>query len=220
VRLLTAPDARTQARTLAVRLAHHLRENPGLVAAPGGTSPGALFDALARTDARWPAQTVTLTDERWVSPRSAASNERAVRARLLRAQAKKTRFLPMKTAPATPKGAAANIAASLDRASPFTLCVLGMGEDGHIASLFPGDAQALSARSAAVAVHAPNAAGAPARLSLSLRKILTARLIVIFLRGREKLAALRHWLDPASPETPIRTLIRARRGPIWVSWAP
>lgn len=220
IRLLTATDARTQARRLAARLAPHLRAHPGLVALPGGASPGPLFDALARTDATWHAQTVTLSDERWISQRSNASNEHAVRARLLKAQARHAHFAPLKTPQPTPRAAQARVAATLDRAGAFTLCVLGMGEDGHIASLFPGDARALRARSATVAVHAPHAAGAPERLSLSLRKILTARLIVIFLRGREKLAALRRWLDPSAPETPIRTLVRARRGPIWVSWAP
>lgn len=220
MRLLTAPSAQAQARRLAARVAPMLRAHPGLIALPGGTSPGLLFDVLARTEARWPGQIVTLTDERWVSARAPASNARTLQNHLFVAQGRAARFLPLKTAHATPRAAEARIGAALARAGPLTLCVLGMGEDGHIASLFPGDAPALKARGGAVAVHAPQAAGAAARLSLSLRTILSARLIVIFLRGREKLAALRRWLDPAAPESPVRTLVRARRGPLWVSWAP
>lgn len=220
IALLTAPNARVQARRLAARIAPIARAHPGLIALPGGTSPGLLFDALSRTNLTWSAQTVTLTDERWASPRAPASNARALQTQLFRARAAAARFLPLKTTHATPRGAEARIGAALGRAGPLTLCVLGMGEDGHIASIFPGDKPALRARGAVVAVHAPQAAGATARLSLSLRTILSARLIVVFLRGREKLSALRRWLDPAAPETPIRTLISARRGPLWVSWAP
>ncbi len=215
--MMMAPSARVQARALAARLAVRLRRTGGVLAAPGGTTPAALFDALARQDAGWRRVTVTLTDERWVSPRAAGSNEWQVRAHLLQAQARAAGFLPLKTSHPRALDAAGAVAAQLAKAGPLQICVLGMGEDGHIASLFPGTAPT---RKAVLAVSARGAAGSAERLSLSLRTILAARLVVIFIRGREKLSALKHWLSASAPETPIRTLVEARRGPIWLSWAP
>lgn len=213
--MIAAANAREQARRLATKLAAHLKRSGGMIAVPGGTTPAPLFDALARRDAGWRNVTVTLTDERWVSPAHSASNERQVRRHLLRAQAQMARFLPLKSHHAKPSAA---IPYLNSRIAPPEICVLGMGEDGHIASLFPGGAHR---RAGAVqAVHVKGAAGSADRLSLTLRAILSAKLIVILLRGREKLAALKRWLAPDAPETPIRTLMRARRGPIWVSWSP
>lgn len=218
--MIAAPNARVQARSLARRVAQRLRRTGGILAVPGGTTPVSFFEALAREDAGWRRVTVTLTDERWVPRGDAASNERQARAHLLQAQARRAAFLPWKTAHASPAAAARFTGAQIARRAPIEICVLGMGEDGHIASLFPGHVPEARGRSRVIAVHVPGAAGSAARLSLSLRAILEARLIVILLRGREKLAALRRWLAPAAPDTPIRALVQARRGPLWLSWSP
>lgn len=216
--MMAAADARSQARALAARLAAHLRRaGGGLIAVPGGTTPAPLFDALARRDAGWRNVVVTLTDERWVAAWRPASNERLVRRRLLQAQARAARFIPLKTPHSTPHAAIALLSRRLRAAGPPEICLLGMGEDGHVASLFPG---APHGRAMVQAADVEGAAGASARISLSLRTILAARLIVIFIRGREKLAALRRWLAPGAPETPVRALVRARRGPLWLSWSP
>jgi 6-phosphogluconolactonase len=137
---------------------------------------------------------------------------------LLRARARSARFVPLKTAQTTPSQAAAGVSARLSPLLPFDVCVLGMGEDGHIASLFPG--APLTARRIAVPAYAPGARGAAQRLSLSLRTILSSRLVVILIQGAAKRAALRRHLSPQAPPTPIRALIQARRGPIWISWSP
>lgn len=218
MKLIAAPDARTQARRLADRLAHELRIHGGTIALPGGTTPGPLFDALARRDANWRDIVVTLTDERWADRKSAPSNEALLRRRLFVARARMARFAPLKSQRPTPRAAIAGVNAKLKSCLPLAICVLGMGEDGHIASLFPG--ADLKARAALVPAHVPNARGAADRISLSLRTILAARLVVIFIRGPDKLGALRRFLDPAAPETPVRGLIEKRRGPIWLSWSP
>ncbi|MET0183540.1 MAG: 6-phosphogluconolactonase [Caulobacterales bacterium] len=218
MRLLAARDARVQARGLADRLAIRLRVNGGTIALPGGTTPGPLFDALARRNANWRRVTVTMTDERWADPKSAASNEALLRRRLFVAQARAAHFVALKTPHSSPSAAAGAVSARLKPVLPLDICVLGMGEDGHIASLFPG--ADLASRGVAVPAYVAQARGAADRISLSLRAILSARLVVIFMRGREKRDALRRFLRDDAPLTPIKALLEKRRGPIWLSWSP
>lgn len=212
-----APDARALARLCAGQTAAYLRAHPGLLAVPGGTTPGPLFDALSAADAGWRRLTISLTDERWLSPRDAASNEHLARARLLRRRARAARFLPLKTPASTPAGGVGRANARLRAAGPFTLCILGMGEDGHIASLFPG---APARRGRVAAVTAPGARGSAARMSLTLPFIASAARVLLFLRGHEKLASLRRHLAPGAPETPIRSLVQRMKAPLFVFWSP
>jgi 6-phosphogluconolactonase len=217
--LRAAPNARTQARWLAAQIAAVLERKGGTLALPGGTTPGMLYDALARADAGWARATVTLTDERWVPPHSAASNARLLRKRLLVARARRARFVPLKTRHRTAALALGQLRARLAPCLPLAACVLGMGEDGHIASLFPGGFDP-SARTPLLAIEAEGAAGAASRVSLSLRTILGARLVMVMIRGDAKRAALARHLAPDAPPTPVHTLFALRRRAISVSWSP
>lgn len=186
------------------------------LAVAGGRTPEAALKFLSDEDLDWSRVSVTLTDERWVAPTSPESNERLVRETLLRGPATAARFIPMKSD--NPYPDEIGFVAALPPA-PLDAVLLGMGEDGHFASLFP-DSPALAAgldpASTRRALAVPRAdVGAPAepRLSLTLAEIARAGLIVLLVKGREK----RDVIDRAQREgadarrLPIAALLAQRR---------
>ena len=189
----------------------------------GGSTPKPLFEALCVQDLPWEKVGVTLADERWVSPEHEASNEAMVRSLLLRERAASAQLVGFwNEAPSPEEGAAATAEALGSLARPFDVLVLGMGDDGHTASLFPGAAELgdgldLDWELPVLAVrpsHAPHP-----RLSLSLRALLESRRIVLHITGEEKQQVLERALwDGAEEELPIRAVLR--RAEVEVYWAP
>jgi 6-phosphogluconolactonase len=194
--------------------------------ASGGTTPGALFDVLAKRLAPWKDVAVTLSDERWTEPNSERSNEHLVRTRLLVGEAAAATLVPMKT-PATrardAEGTVEEAIAAMPR--PFDVVLLGMGTDGHTASLIPGSdglAQALDMTSPALvhAVDPPNVTHMGERITLTLRALLDARWIVVFVRGEEKLAAYKHAMAGSDVlENPVRAVLQQRSVPVSIFWS-
>jgi 6-phosphogluconolactonase len=195
--------------------------------ATGGSTPGPLYDVLAQKPLDWSRVEVTLSDERWVGPADPASNEHLVRERLLHGPAAAARLVPLKTASPDPESAIAEVEAALAAMRrPFDVALLGMGADGHVASLFPGApelAQALddAAGRRACAVRREGAAGAAARLSLTRLALLDARRIVVLIEGEEKLAVYRRAASGDDlAAMPIRMVLQQNRAPAQVWWAP
>lgn len=196
----------------------------------GGTTPGPVFDLLAQADAPWGRVAVTVSDERWVEADDPGSNEKLVRDRLLVGEAAQASYVALKTAHADPHdpAAEAEVDARLQAmARPFEVAVLGMGPDGHTASLFPGAPgleQALDLNSPALARGigpVPGAAGAASRMTLTLRALTDAHRVVLLFRGEEKLDAYRRAtkLGPVA-EAPVRAILHQRRAPVALYWAP
>jgi 6-phosphogluconolactonase len=194
----------------------------------GGSTPGPLYQVLSGLAAPWERVTVTLTDERWVGFEHPLSNARLVRARLIRDRASRARFVPLKTARGEPELAEPEVDAALRAiARPFELVLLGLGEDGHTASLF-AHAQGLSAAlnladpALARAIRpTPPADPEPPRMSLSLRAILDSRRIVLLITGEAKWAVYRRAREAGDVETmPIRAVLRQDQTPVQVWWAP
>jgi len=192
---------------------------------PGGRSPVGLFEQLSNADLDWEDVWVTLGDERWVEPSNSASNEHLVREHLLRNAAARANFVGLKNSAADPsRGAAAAWSAIADLPRPFDYMLLGMGDDGHTASLFPespGLAEALdpSAPPGCVAMVAPQAPRA--RLSLNLRALLDSRRIALLIMGEAKWATYqRARLRGPIEQMPVRALFHQQNVPVSVYWSP
>jgi 6-phosphogluconolactonase len=159
----------------------------------GGRTPTALFNALSEAELAWENVTILLADERFVPVNAADSNERLVKANLLKANATTAAFISLY---ADAETAEASISTVLPRIAPlptFDAVILGMGEDGHTASLFPCSAELVAGLAAeAPAVLAVNPTTAPhQRISLSLPRLLNTEHLFIHLVGPDKLAVLK-----------------------------
>ncbi|MFN3641640.1 MAG: 6-phosphogluconolactonase [Gemmobacter sp.] len=185
------------------------REGRASFAVPGGTTPGPVFDTLSGVDIDWPAVTVMLGDERWVPEGDPRSNAALVRARLLRGKAAGAAFLPFWRDGMTPEAAAPILAEAVAPHLPLSVALLGMGEDGHVASLFPGGdrlAEALAAGAPAVLPMRAPGAGEP-RMTLTAPVLAGAMHIHILITGRAKRAALDRVRGLPAAEAPVRAVL-------------
>ncbi|MDD3619903.1 MAG: 6-phosphogluconolactonase [Desulfobulbaceae bacterium] len=229
-RILSFPDPETLAGALAAAVAERLRnalaaENTVSLVVSGGTTPKPFFRRLSEYDLSWNRVLITLADERWVDAADGASNEFLVRSQLLRGRARAATFVPLKnSAPTARQGEdECHLALSL-LPRPFAAVILGMGGDGHTASLFPGAAglaEALDMHSdrncAAVSpAHAPHE-----RLTLTLPLLLDAGLIILHVTGAAKRRVLAEALEggPAM-RMPVRAVLDQDKTPVHIYWAP
>lgn len=161
------------------------------LAVAGGSTPAPILARLGEDELDWGRVTITLTDERWVPEDHADSNARMVRSTLLTGRATAAAFAPLRGAAESPEAAALAVSERLAAEGPPDAVLLGMGEDGHIASIFPGNARAsalLNAGAAPACLDVPAGHGRPPaqeRLSLNL-PALTRGEVVLALRGEAK----------------------------------
>jgi len=115
------------------------RTDRAALAVSGGRTPTRFFAALAQRPVEWARVDVTLVDERWVGEDSDRSNAALVRQHLLQGPAAAASFVPLHIGVPTPEDGMAQVTARIAAlAQPFAAVVLGMGDDGHTASFFPG----------------------------------------------------------------------------------
>ncbi len=197
--------------------------------ASGGTSPAGLYDALSQTDLPWERVIVGLVDERWVSPDDEASNEGLVRRALLHSRAGAAGFLPMKTHHETAAEAVADRArAYAAHTAPIDVLVLGMGNDGHTASWFPGSrgldaAVSLHAAHAVVAIDATGcevAGDHTERMTLTAPAICGAQMGIMILFGEEKRDVLQRARHRPDLDWPVSVAIHGLRDRLSIFWAP
>jgi 6-phosphogluconolactonase len=164
------------------------RRGAAALALPGGRSPLPLFDALFARPLAWERISLTLTDDRWVPPASPDSNQGLVRRHLEGRPAAAAHFIGLVSSAPAPAHGLAEIGARLatlpDR---FDAVVLGLGDDGHVASLFPG--QPLDGDGPCLAGLAPKPP--QARISLGLGRLLATRALFLLFGGDHRLGLAR-----------------------------
>jgi len=224
------PDLDTLSREVARDIAADLGRAIALrglasLVVSGGRSPVKLFEQLRVQPLDWSCVCVALADERWVEPSDAGSNERLVREVLLRDKAADARFSGLKNAAPSPDLGAVSAWETFARVPrPFDVTVLGMGDDGHTASLFPRSPNLRSALNPAAAAGCVGmwAPVAPQpRLSLNLSALLDSRRIVILITGEAKWRTYAAACEAGAVEDmPVRAVLRQQRTPVEVMWAP
>jgi len=185
---------------------------------PGGSTPRIYLPALAAKELPWQRIAITLSDERWVDVELPDSNECLVRTCLLDHLNVQPRFAGLKTLHDIPEAAIPDICQRLEALpQPFTLTVLGLGEDGHIASLFPGlklhETQQKIVRQCIVV--APPVAPS-LRVSLSLEALAESEQIVLVVTGKNKRQLLDKIENHADSTLPIVWLLERVQSPVVV----
>jgi len=187
----------------------------------GGRSPIAFFELLSTQELDWSKVQISLADERWVSPDDPASNEGLVRRHLLKNAAREARLIGLYQ----PADSVEQAALLADRAlgqltRPIDVLVLGMGDDGHTASLFPGNpglAHALreDCQERCLPMQAPFAP--QARLTMTYPLLACARKQCLAIQGADKLETLRAALIADPLQMPIRAFLHS---PLEIYWCP
>ena len=230
IRIETFADKDGWADACAGRLAGALVEglNEGgkaLLAGAGGSTPSPIYRRLANADLDWSRVAVTLVDERHVPESSPDSNARLMRETLLTGRAAAARFIPLHHAAVTVDRAAAMAAKALEaEGGPLDAVLLGMGEDGHICSMFPGSPTLKTLLTTALE---PAVFGVPPgrdgmappqeRISLNIPYLARARRVVLALTGAKKRAVFEAEATGDPAVRPIAALI-ASGAPLEVLW--
>jgi 6-phosphogluconolactonase len=216
------------AATLARRIGERLRTAVCHRAAAsmilsGGRSPLGLYHTLRLLPVPWCLVTIVPSDERWVPVDDEQSNEGMLRRELLSGEPGFAHFVSLYRHGRSPAESLPILRASLaDVPRPFDSVVVGMGDDGHTASLFPecpDIGRALHSDADCVVQEVPGACHP--RVSLTVHSLLDAREVNLLFFGARKRAVYEESLRPGPPEQyPIRALVHQPQVPVNVYWAP
>lgn len=204
---------------IASELAQMLDHEPrASLAVPGGTTPGPVFDALSAVDLDWSRVDVMLTDERWVGEDSPRSNTALLKRRLLVDRAAHAHLVPLYAPTARPEDSLDALSGAVQAATPLSVVLLGMGEDMHTASLFPGAdrlGEALSPDAPALLPMRAPGADEP-RITLTAPVLNGAMSKHLLIMGAAKRAALQRVQSITSLlEAPVKAVMADMR----VHWA-
>jgi 6-phosphogluconolactonase len=210
----------------AAALAQKLRSpDAHALAVAGGKTPGPVFERLSDLELAWGQISVTLTDERFVDPAASESNERLLRERLLVGKAAAAPFVALKGAGPTPEADASAAETRIRAILPFAAVLLGMGADGHVASLFPGGAKldkglALDGERLVMAIDEAGMEPRVPRITLTARALTTTGMLLLLITGDDKRGVIERIASNIDYAPPAATLLRQDRCPVRIMWAP
>jgi 6-phosphogluconolactonase len=216
--------AQALAQAVADALRHGVEQRGAAsLAVSGGRTPLAFFEALSHQKLDWSKVSITLADERWVPQSDARSNTKLVYQHLLVNEALPARFVPLVNHATTPEaGLKQSLAALHALPLPLDVVVLGMGDDGHTASWFPGGdhlAQALDAQAPPLVTMRAEGAPEP-RITFTAPVLLHAAHLFLHFEGASKRAVYeKARTDGAVSDMPVRAALRAERQvPMQLYW--
>ena len=161
------------------------------IAVSGGRSPIGLFKELSKINLEWSKVELTLVDERWVNVKNEDSNELLVRKHLIINKATQIKFFPIKSSAKSVKEGQISHEQVLQQVKlPFDVIILGMGDDGHTASLFPCCkelTQAMDPNNKQKCIVTKPKNAPYERISLTFSTIIKAKQLILHLRGSSKL---------------------------------
>ena len=214
MKFVAYPDREFMMLDVAGKIAAQLSEELSMygrasLSVPGGTTPGPIFDILSGVNLDWANVAVMLNDERWVGEDSPRSNTRLLKERLLVDKAAAAMLIPLYAKADMPEMVLGALAEGIAQHLPLTVVLLGMGNDMHTASLFPGAdllADALAADAPILLPMRAEAAGEP-RVTLTAPVLKEAKNIHILITGAEKRAAIEAAANLPALEAPVRAVL-------------
>jgi 6-phosphogluconolactonase len=228
--LQTFPDAAAWAEACAARLTQTLstavaETGKAVFAASGGSTPAPIYRVMAGAGIDWARVVVTLIDERYVPETAPESNAALIKTTLLTGPAAAARFVPLYHSAVTVERAGDLAAHALaSEGGRLDAVLLGMGDDGHICSMFPHSPTLKTLLSPELT---PTVLGVPRgrdglapsleRLSINLPYLMAARRVVLALTGAAKRAVFEREAGGDSRIHPIAAVIAAGV-PLEVLW--
>jgi 6-phosphogluconolactonase len=220
---MTAPDIRVVADPAAevADLLVDISSAGGHVALSGGSTPRRAYERAAESDADLSAATMWLGDERMVSEDDERSNLRMIRESLTDRLPEDRRpgLMPVDTSLSPDAAAAAyeeDLLRTIGRHPRLDLALMGLGADGHTASLFPGRPEVAETQRFAIGVPEPGMEPTVPRVTLTLRMFNTAREVVFLVAGADKAEAVARAFGVPSDETAPAALVRPGAGTLLV----
>jgi len=190
------------------------------IAVSGGSTPKKMFELLSKKELNWASVAITLVDDRWLANDQADSNQQLVEKNLLQNHAAKAQFIPLYQEGLNAFEASDKVNAIFTNIKqPFDVVLLGMGNDGHTASLFPCCEQIDQGLNTSATYLATQPTTAPyERMSLSAQAIEAASHLFLQLKGADKQDTLSKALKGDEHlEMPIRRFLTNN---ITVLWCP
>ncbi|WP_405600012.1 MULTISPECIES: 6-phosphogluconolactonase [unclassified Pseudoalteromonas] len=194
----------------------------------GGSSPAPAYKHLSTLDLDWKNVDVAMVDERWVDTTHEKSNEVFIKNTLLQNYGSAANFITMKNTAATAQqGVQECEAAYSELKSPYDVTILGMGPDGHTASLFPnaeGLEHGLTTTQSVCAINAIQSdvtGSITERMTLTLNAIAQSKVVKLLISGEEKLAVYKQAKAGGDVnDMPLRAVLNHPSINIEVYWAP